>query len=98
MRYSLCIYFRSELVDYFNFNSISEKFKIEDDKLAFDRADIDKNGLDPMEWLSFRHPEHSSVMLKDMADEIVKALGTLLAFIFTVHVEFRHINKVQIIR
>uniref|UniRef100_A0A914WB37 EF-hand domain-containing protein n=1 Tax=Plectus sambesii TaxID=2011161 RepID=A0A914WB37_9BILA len=51
-----------------------KKFQIEDDKVAFDRADPDKNGLDDIEWLSFRHPEHSNVMLKDMADEILKAL------------------------
>uniref|UniRef100_A0A915D573 EF-hand domain-containing protein n=1 Tax=Ditylenchus dipsaci TaxID=166011 RepID=A0A915D573_9BILA len=49
------------------------RFLLQEEKDAFEQADADGDGLDEVEWLSFRHPEHSKVMLKEMAEEILKA-------------------------
>uniref|UniRef100_A0AC34QDU7 EF-hand domain-containing protein n=1 Tax=Panagrolaimus sp. JU765 TaxID=591449 RepID=A0AC34QDU7_9BILA len=46
---------------------------IDEEKLTFEGADADGDGLDTIEWLGFQHPEHSEVMLKGMAEEIMKA-------------------------
>jgi len=52
------------------------ELRIEEERHAFEQADADKgSGLDEIEWLSFRHPEHSKVMLREMAEEILKAFG-----------------------
>ncbi|KAH7706179.1 calcium-binding protein-like protein [Aphelenchoides avenae] len=46
---------------------------LDEEKNAFAQADADGDGLDEVEWLGFQHPEHSKLMLKEMAEEIIKA-------------------------
>ncbi|KAE9553008.1 hypothetical protein FO519_003769 [Halicephalobus sp. NKZ332] len=46
---------------------------IDEEKLTFEGADADGDGLDNIEWLGFQHPEHSKVMLKEMAEDIMRA-------------------------
>ncbi|KAI1727498.1 EF-hand domain pair domain-containing protein [Ditylenchus destructor] len=49
------------------------RLMIQEEETAFQAADADGDGLDDVEWLSFRHPEHSKVMLREMTEEIMKA-------------------------
>lgn len=46
---------------------------IEEEQTLFNGADADGDGLDQIEWIGFQHPEHSKVMLKEMAEDIMKA-------------------------
>ena len=46
---------------------------VDEEKLTFEGADADGDGLDNIEWLGFQHPEHSKVMLKEMAEDIMRA-------------------------
>ncbi len=56
--------------------------RLEEERYAFEQAEgekaNDESGLDEIEWLSFRHPEHSKVMLREMAEEILAAFGRQL--------------------
>uniref|UniRef100_A0AC34GWS7 EF-hand domain-containing protein n=1 Tax=Panagrolaimus sp. ES5 TaxID=591445 RepID=A0AC34GWS7_9BILA len=47
---------------------------IDEEKQSFSEADADDNGLDQIEWLGFQHPEFSKVMLKEMAEDIMRTL------------------------
>jgi Ca2+-binding EF-hand superfamily protein len=51
----------------------NSRILLDEEKNAFGQSDADNDGLNELEWLGFRHPEHSSVMLKEMAQEILKA-------------------------
>uniref|UniRef100_A0A914C9Q2 EF-hand domain-containing protein n=1 Tax=Acrobeloides nanus TaxID=290746 RepID=A0A914C9Q2_9BILA len=73
----------------------NSRLMLDDEKAAFEQADADQNGLDEIEWLGFQHPEHSSVMLREMAEEIMKAFDDNKDNLLTVE-EFAHVEPGEV--
>lgn len=56
---------------------------MEVDRDAWQTADADgKPGLSEREFLAFRHPEHNANSLKEMAENIMRILGSLWLHLF----------------